>query len=158
MNMKDQEKSDSPVCKHCRGAKYVLPYWLEKMLERQGMHMTDIPPDAFKMIPVEHLLYCHCYQSILTFGRKDPNNHCLECDGSTWRFTQTGKDAGYCRQKVMDLSPDEIRTLHCEYFERCPCDCDEQGPKKAERKKTLKDILDLLNIKIPRPGLSFGHG
>lgn len=154
MNIENQNKNDRSICQHCRGAKHVLAYWLEKMLERQGLHLADIPPDAFTMIPVEYLLYCHCNKGILLFGR-GRNNHCLECDGATWRFTETGKDAGYRWKKVIQLSPDEIETLPCEYFERCPCDNKDQGSRKLERKKALKDILGLLDIKIPRPSFSY---
>ena len=142
-----------PKCSHCRGAQYVLPYWLEKVLEKEGIHMTDIPPDVFKLIPVEELIFCHCNVR-LSFFRRDKLVRCHECDGTTWLFTETAELEGWRWKKVMNLSADEIRALPCEYFERCPCGYDDQMPKKRERKKILKEVLGFLNLKIPIP--SFG--
>ena len=154
--MKRQEKNDgqAQACGHCRGTEYVLAYWLEKMLEQQGIHMTDIPPDVFKMIPVEYLLFCHCNIRLALF-RRDKLVRCLECEGTTWRFTEAAEQDGYRWKKVSNLSPDEIRILPCEYFERCPCGYEDQVPKNSEKKKILKDVLGLLDIKIPIPSFGF---
>jgi len=139
---------------HCRGAKYVLTYWLEKAFEEAGMHMTDIPPDAFKLIPVEYLKFCHCNIQMV-FLRKDQTSNCEECEGTTWQFTEAGEREGYRWKKVKYLEPDEIRTLPCEYFDRCSCSVEDQGPKNPEKKKILKDILDTLRVKIPIPRFGF---
>lgn len=148
-----KQKNESSACEHCRGAQYVLVYWLEKMLDQQGMHMTDIPPDVFKMIPVEYLLFCHCNIRLALF-RRDKLVRCLECEGTTWRFTETAETEGWRWKKITNLTADEIRSLPCEYFERCSCGYDDQMPKKPEKKKILKEVLDCLNLKIPVP--SFG--
>lgn len=144
------------ACEHCRGAQYVLAYWLEKMLEQQGMHLTDIPPDVFKMIPVEDLMFCHCNIRLALFKR-NKLDACFECKGTTWCFTEAAEREGYREKNVSNLTLDEIRTLPCEYFERCPCGYEDQGPKSLERKNVLKNVLDLLDIKInlPRPSFSF---
>lgn len=143
-------------CTHCRGAEYVFIYWLEKLLCQNGIHMTDIPSEIFKKIPLEYLVYCHCNLGISR--RKPsftPNNliNCYECEGTTWRFAEEGeKQTGYRWKKVGSLAWDEIKTLPCEYFERCPCGDDEQSPKPPEKRKILHDISSLL--KIPTLGFN----
>lgn len=146
-----QKKMTHDKCSHCRGAQYVLSYWLEKMFEQQGMHMTDIPPEAFKLIPVEYLLFCHCNIQIKHFRRRE-GAQCQECDGTTWLFTETAQEAsGYRWKKVADLELNEIRELPCEYFERCSCSEDDQAPKSRKRKEIFEELRELLNIRLPIP-------
>ncbi|MDP3920448.1 MAG: hypothetical protein Q8R76_06565 [Candidatus Omnitrophota bacterium] len=153
--MKKQEKNEQPACEHCRGAQYVLAYWLEKMLKQESLHMTDIPPDVFKLIPVEYILFCHCH-ILLTHIRRKQEIQCHECGGTAWRFTETAEQEGHRWKKVENLVADDIKMLPCEYFERCPCGYEDQGPKSSEKKKVLKDVLGLLDIKIKIPTPSFG--
>lgn len=155
--MTTNEMNKRPVCEHCRGTEYVLAYWLEKMLEQHGVHMTDIPPDIFQMIPVQYIQDCHCNVRLLLFKNRRSRIDCSDCDGTTWRFSEAGEEAGYRWRKVSELSVEEIKALPSSYFERCPCGYDEQGPKHPERKKTLKEILDLLKVKVPGFGFSFCH-
>ena len=141
------------LCKHCRGTKYVLDYWLEKMLEQNGVHMTEIPEEIFKQISVESLRCCHC-NFLLFFRENRLFSHCQACEGTTWLFTEVAEQAGYRWKKVCDTSPQEIRELPCEYFERCPCDTEKKGFKDQEKRKSFKDILRLLEIKIPNLGFT----
>ena len=143
------------TCSHCRGTQYVFVYWLEKILLQNGVHMTDIPPAVFKEIPIEYLLYCHC--NVLISRQKpsyiaDDAFNCSECGGSTWRFTPTAEKAGYQWKKVALLPRQELKSLPCTFFERCPCGEDEQGHKPPEKRKILETLSDLL--KIPKLILS----
>ncbi len=143
-------------CSHCRGAEYVLDYWLEKMLERENIHMTEIPPSIFKTIPVECLKFCHCNIRLKSFRHHNELISCDDCEGTTWRFSEEAEIDGYRWKKVASLTADELRELSCGYFERCPCGYDENMHKPPQKKRALlKDLLDSLeNIKLPR--LSFG--
>lgn len=142
-------------CHHCRGARHVFAYWLERMLEQRGMHMTEIPPDLFPLIPVEYFLYCHCDVRMIFFGKNRVANSCQECEGLSWRFTEEAHGAGYRWKKVGSLSLEEVRTLPCEYFERCPCADEDQSPRGMERKELLRGVLELIEVKIPRPSFAF---
>ncbi len=146
------------TCNHCRGAKYVFEYWLEKGLEKYNIHMTDMPPEIFKKIPIEFLFYCHC--NMLLASRTKPSYleqevmFCQECSGSTWRFSDTAEQAGYRWKKVNDFSWSDLKSLPCEYFTRCSCGEDEQAPKSPQRTESLRDVLNLLRLPLQRP--SFG--
>ncbi|HOW59137.1 MAG TPA: hypothetical protein PLO78_05360 [Candidatus Omnitrophota bacterium] len=155
--MKNETTSRDQVCEHCRGMKHVLPYWLEKMLDRQGMHMTDIPPDIFQMIPVECIQYCHCNVRLLLFKHRHSQIPCGDCDGTTWRFTEAAERAGYRFRKVSQLSLDKIESLPAHYFERCACGLDERIPKRREKRKPSKNFA-LPDLKILQPVFSFCHG
>lgn len=155
MNMKGEEENNHQVCEHCRGMKHVLPYWLEKMLDRQGMHMTDISPDIFQMIPVECIQYCHCNVRLVLFKHRRFRIVCDDCDGTTWRFTEPAERAGYRFKKVSQLSLDEIELLPAYYFERCACGVDEKSPKSCEKRKVTKSIFALPDFKILQPSFSF---
>lgn len=135
-------------CFHCRGAEYVLPYWLDEFLNLRGVHMTDLPREAFKKIPVEMLYFCHCNIRVVVFPR-DEIVGCLECESTSWRFTESADREGHQWKKMLNLSPQEIEALPCEYFERCPCGVDEQAPKSPGKRKALKEILDLFKIRLP---------
>ncbi len=138
------------TCSHCRGTKYVFVYWLEKGLEQHNVHMTDIPPKIFEKLPLEFLVYCHCNIGLLLPSNiKKGVGYCLECDGMTWRFTETAEQSGYRWKKIINLSPSELNNLPCEYFERCPCGEDEQVPKSHQRTESLRDVLNLLYIVRP---------
>ncbi len=141
-------------CTHCRGADYVFEYWLEKILDQNGVHMTEIPSHVFEKIPLEVLCFCHCNALVTRYPRVkgDPIVHCEECDGSTWRFTETAEEAGYRWKKVVGIDWMEIKELPCEYFERCPCGADEKGTKTPGKKKAVKELFDLLKIKLPQLG------
>lgn len=147
-------KTSENRCHHCRGVQYVLAYWFEKELERRRIHMTEIPSDVFKLIPVDCLFLCHCHV-LVSYIRRNEEIRCNECDGTTWRFTEPAELEGYRYRKVGDLSIHEITLLPCEYFERCPCGDEERSPKNPERKMVLRDVLDLLEVNFPLPRFSF---
>ncbi len=142
-------------CDHCRDTEYVLEYPLENTLLQNGIHMTDIPPDIFKKIPVELLRYCHCNVRILFFPRQIKAIHCSGCEDTTWQFSEKAKQKGYYSKKVRDLSRNDLKSLPCDYFERCPCTIDEQGFRGTKRKKALNEIFESLKIRIPRFGFGF---
>ncbi|MBN1545930.1 MAG: hypothetical protein JW902_04650 [Syntrophaceae bacterium] len=106
------------------------------------------------MIPVEDLLYCHC-NIMLALFRRNSIDRCLECGGTTWRFTEDAGQAGYRRKTVADLPLDEIKALPCNYFERCPCGYDEQPLSDRGKKELFSAILSLLDFKIPIPHPAF---
>ena len=142
-------------CSHCRDAKYVFEYWLEKVLNSQGIHITEIPREVFKKIPIELLVYCHCNYLLLERYKRpfsSVKELCLECEGTTWRFTEQAEQAGYRLKRVPNLSREEIKALPCEFFDRCPCGIDEQAPRPPEKRKILKEVFDLLKIKVPKLG------
>ncbi len=145
------------TCVHCRETKYVFVYWLEKGLQKHNVHMTDIPPEIFKKIPLEFLLYCHC--NPLVASQRKPSYieseilHCQECDGLTWCFSKAAEEAGYRWKKVRDLPWPDLKTLPCEYFERCPCGEDDSAYKSPKRTESLRDILGLLKSSLPRLSL-----
>ncbi len=141
-------------CSHCGGMRYVLSYWLEKVLEQQSLHMTDISPDVFKLIPVEYILFCPCH-ILLAHIRRNRKLQCRECAGTAWRFTETAEQEGHRWKKVENLTADNIKMLPCEYFERCPCSDEDQGPKNSVRKKALRDVLGRLHIENPSPSYVF---
>lgn len=143
------------LCGHCRGAKYVFVYWLERALEQRGMHLTEVPPDLFTLIPVEYFLYCHCDARMIFFGKNRAVSPCQECEGVSWRFTEEAHRAGYRWKKAGNLSLEEVSTLPCEYFERCPCADEDQSPKGLKRRELLKGVFDLIGIKIPVPNVAF---
>ena len=133
----------------------MFDYWLEKLLDQNGIHMTDIPSEVFKKIPIDYLTYCHC--NSLLFHRKSSfmekrGEPCLDCNGTTWRFSQFAEERGYRWQNITNLSLEQLNELSCEYFERCPCSDDEQGMKPPEKRKIIQNISDL--IKIPRLGFN----
>lgn len=128
------------VCSHCHGAEYVFVSWLERMLGDRGMHLTDIQADIFKMIPVEHFVYCHCNSRIVFLNRKF--TACQECDGTTWRLTEIAEHKGYFRRKIRSLSWQGITQLPCYYFERCSCG---HEPKSCDEKEQLEVILGLMD-------------
>ncbi len=136
------------TCNHCRGAKYVFEYWLEKILGQNGIHLTEIPSEIFKMIPSEYLTHCHCNIGLFLRKKHITTPYCSECVDATWRFTEEAEQNGYRWKKVLDLSVPELIELPCEYFERCPCGQDDQGKKPPEKRKILQTLSDLL--KIPR--------
>ncbi len=138
-------------CDHCRGAQYVFEYWLEKLLEKNKIHMTDIPPEIFEKIPIEYLQYCHCNPLFMhrrSAFMDNPSVNCLECNGTSWRFSLFAEEKGFRWHKISSSSFEELKNLTCEYFERCPCGQDEQGKKPPEKRKILQTLSDLL--KIPR--------
>ena len=151
-DMKHDPLSKS-ICSHCRGAEYVPAYWLEKGLQERGLHMTQIPSDVFKLIPVETLFFCHCHV-LVTYIRRDEENPCLECDGTTWQFTETAELEGYRLRKVGSLSTEEVKRLPCEYFERCPCSDGDRSPKEFKRRELLKNVLELSSLKFSTPSLA----
>lgn len=77
-------------CSHCDDNKYVLAYWLEKVLEKHGYRMSSIPMEIFKKIPLEDLCYCHCNTLIVFRAGKTPF-FCQDCEDTTWRFTEEGE-------------------------------------------------------------------
>lgn len=141
------------VCIHCRGAEYVLEYWIEKILQENGIHMTELPKEVFKKIPVERLRYCHCNIRLALLA-KNEIIRCLECEGTTWQFTEPAMESGYRWKKVANLTPENLRNLPCEYFERCPCGYDEKSYKPPHRKKALKEVFEIFKVRIP--SISFG--
>ncbi len=141
-------------CVHCRGAEYVFEYWLEKFLDQNHIHMTEIPSEVFEKIPIELLKFCHC-NIRLAFFPNDKIVRCLECEGTTWCFTEHAEKEGYRWKKTASLSTEEIRVLPCEYFERCSCGIDEKGTKTPKKKKAVKELFDLLKIKLPEFGFGF---
>lgn len=143
-------------CNHCYDQKYVFVYWFERVLNQNGIHLTDIPAELFEKIPIDLIVHCHCNLALLLPSNlnKGPNR-CLECDGTTWLFTEAAEQSGYRWKKIINLQPSELTNLPCDYFARCPCGYDEQAPKSPEKKKIAVDVFDLLKIKLPRFGLSF---
>lgn len=92
---------------------------------------------------------------MLVLYKKRRLTECQDCDGTSWRFTAIGEESGFRWKKVGDLSTREIEELPCAYFERCPCGYEEQVPKSPGKKVFMKDIMNLLNIKLPTLGYSF---
>ncbi len=143
-------------CEHCYDQRYVFVYWFERVLDQNGIHLTDIPAELFEKIPIELIVHCHCNIALLLPSNIDKGpNRCLECDGMTWRFTESAEQSGYRWKKIINLQPPELKDLPCDYFERCACGYDEQAPRPPEKRKVAKEALDFLRIKIPRIGFSF---
>lgn len=137
-------------CSHCRGAEYVPVYWFERVLEQNGIHMTEIPPSVFKKIPLEFLCYCHC-NFLVTHIPGNNIVRCLECEGTTWQFSETAEQNGYRWKKFHQSAWSDLKDLPCDYFERCPC-YDEQSFKHPQKKKALTEILELLKVQISNFG------
>jgi hypothetical protein len=152
MNFNDKNS----LCEHCRGQKYVFVYWLDRALDEQGIHITDIPSEVFEKIPVSLLVPCHCNGVLfLPSNIAKGADGCNQCAGSTWCFTETAEQAGYRYKKVINVSPDVIVGLSCTYFERCACGDDEQAPKNPEKRSSLKEVFDILKVKVPNLGIGF---
>jgi len=132
-------------CEHCCGQNYVFVYWLEQALKEQGVHITDIPAEVFEKIPVHLLVPCHCNGALFLPSKINKANSCFQCAGSTWIFSEVAEQAGYRFKKVVDISPEIIETIGCDFFERCACD-NEDTPKTIEARNSFKDILSLLDI------------
>ncbi|PIQ87551.1 MAG: hypothetical protein COV74_00320 [Candidatus Omnitrophica bacterium CG11_big_fil_rev_8_21_14_0_20_45_26] len=133
----------------------MLIYWLEKGLSEKGIHMTDIPPELFKLLPpMEFLRYCHCNLLVRYPGRRKNVPYCTECECTTWRFSELGKQSGFDQRKVVDLTSQEIETLPCNFFERCDCES-EEPPAEPRRSEAFQDFLNQLREQMPRLGFSF---
>lgn len=141
-------------CEHCRDSKYVLDYWLEKYLGKQGIHMTDLPTVVFEQIPVEAFTPCHCTVLVLSPNRMRKTD-CYECDGTTWKFTEEGARRFGLTARISDLLPHRISELTCEVVERCSCDFDEQAPRFPQR-KMVEEIMRLLGNAFPRLDWNIG--
>jgi len=145
-------------CKHCRDTDYVFVYWLEKALMKLEIHMVDLPQEIFKAIDVEYFTNCHCHPGLLLPSKiSEGSMRCLECCGSTWRFTELAEECGYRWKKVMELSAQQLLNLPCNYFERCSCGYDEDTPNSPERESAVKKILNLTRFKLPRFGFNFAQ-
>ena len=113
-------KSES--CMHCDKAGYVLEYQWQRVLEANHFKLRDLPAAVLEKIPHELFYPCHCNTTLLIrAGRPRPKERCRLCDGTTWQFSHNA--GGF-------QSSDEIHSLPCEYFERCPCDDDNKEPQK----------------------------
>lgn len=128
------------MCRHCHDTQYVFIPWVDQMLQKRAVCMADIPADIFKIVPVEHFIYCHCNPRIIFLNRKFTD--CQECNGTTWRFTEIAEHKGYFRRKIRSLSWRGITQLPCHYFERCSCG---NEPKSCDEKEQLEVILGLMD-------------
>lgn len=145
---------DKKSCFHCRDSGYVLTYKLEKFLEVSGYYLLDLPKEVVEQIPISEFESCHCH--LLVTGTPSWHNRdCKECGGTTWRFSEQGQINGYRFKKIQDLSPFIVKSLPCEYFERCPCDKDYQPPSEARKKLSLTEIIKILKSGIRLPSFKF---
>lgn len=143
------------TCDHCRGARYVLAYSLERRLRREGLHLTDLPRPVFEQIPLSLFSRCHCNPALL-FQTSGEDVYCRGCLDTTWRFTEFAESEGYYDRKAGLLTAGEILTLPCYFFERCPCGAEDRFPGSRKRRPLLQDILHLLQT--PQPSLSLRGG
>lgn len=137
-------------CTHCRDAEYVFIPSLEKVLSKNRIHITDIPSEIFKQIPLDFLCHCHCNVRLNIFPNQS-DVECSECYGTTWSLTETAIREGY--RSIRDLSSMEIQKLPCHFFERCDCIQEGNHTPSNEKPDAFKGILKLLQHALGR--LSF---
>jgi len=130
------------ACFHCHSTRYVFAPWLERMMMEREIRMREIPPDIFTEIPPELIYFCHCNERVTIFGKNRWGAACSDCDGTTWRFTETAGHHGYFRKKFCCVPWQAIAHLPCHYFERCFCG---REPQSLEEKELFESILGLMD-------------